>query len=115
MFDVSVGLTAMDVSLCGPFSSQSVLTFAAAEVAVVQMAVPVFTFGPFDQTVPDTGAGASITLCVASIGSGLSSADATAAAPKANSATTATSRGIRVNQRLLSSGLLFTAFPLLAI
>jgi hypothetical protein len=38
MLSVSVGLTAIDVSLCGPFSSQSVLTLAAADVAVVQIA-----------------------------------------------------------------------------
>jgi hypothetical protein len=46
MLSVSVGLTAMDVSLCGPFYSQSVLTFAAVDGAVEQMGVRVFTFGP---------------------------------------------------------------------
>ena len=56
----SVGLTAIDVSLCGPtdFVSQSVLTFAAADVVVEQNGVPILTVGPEPQTAVAIGAGA---------------------------------------------------------
>src|SRR5262249_61117877 len=77
MFGGLVGLIAIEVSLCGPTdgSVQSVLTFDALDVAVVQMAVPVLTAGAVPKTAPVTGAGAFITL-VKSIGCGLSSAAA---------------------------------------
>ena len=61
-----VGLTAIDVSLCGPTDvvSQSVFALAVVCVAVVQIAVPVFTAGPDPNVALGTGAGASIGLCV---------------------------------------------------
>src|SRR5690242_5120372 len=76
MFCGFVGLTAIDVSLCGPADvvSQSVLALAASCAAVVQIAVPVLTAGAVPNTAPGTGAGASVTLCVKSTGCGSSSA-----------------------------------------
>ena len=76
MFCGFVGLTAIDVSLCGPADvvSQSVLTLAVTCAAVVQIAVPVLTAGPEPNTAPATGAGASTTLCVKSTGCGSSPA-----------------------------------------
>src|SRR6266704_3044105 len=70
MFCEFTGLTAIDVSLCGPADvvSQSVLTLAASCAAVVQIAVPVLTAGAVPNTAPGTGAGASTTLCVKSTG-----------------------------------------------
>ena len=72
MFCGFAGLTAMDVSLCGPADavSQSVLALAATCVAVVQIAVPVLTAGAVPNTAPGTGAGASTALCVKSTGCG---------------------------------------------
>ena len=69
---------AIAVSLCGPTdaSVQSVLAFGVVWVAVVQMAVPVFTDGAVPNTAPSTGAGAPVTLCAKSIGCGLVSAAA---------------------------------------
>src|SRR4029077_12350435 len=74
MLLASVGLTAIEVSLCGPTDdvSQSVLTFAVSCVAVVQIAVPVLTAGPVPNTAPGTGAAASLMLWVKSTGSTLS-------------------------------------------
>src|SRR6266700_7184463 len=88
MFIGLAGLTAIEVSLCGPTdgSVQSVLTLAAVEVAVVQMAVPVLTDGAVPNTAPGTGAGAFTTLCVKSRGCGLSSAAAASVCPSATAA-----------------------------
>src|SRR5438093_31846 len=74
MLLASVGLTAIEVSLCGPTDdvSQSVLTLGVSCVAVVQIAVPVFTAGAVPYTAPETGAGASFTLWVKSMGCVLS-------------------------------------------
>src|SRR6266436_4303764 len=100
MFCVFVGLTAIEVSLCGPFVSQSVLTFVVLCVGVVQIAVPVATFGPFAHWVSATGAGASETLWVMSIGCGLSSESATAVPrPSATTETTTAVAGSRLNRR----------------
>src|SRR5262249_21686878 len=90
MFGGLVGLIAIEVSLCGPTdgSVQSVLTFDALDVAVVQMAVPVLTAGAVPKTAPVTGAGAFITL-VKSTGCGLSSAAAASGWPTANAETAA--------------------------
>src|SRR4051794_29259427 len=97
MFEVLVGLTAIDVSLCGPTEdvSQSVLAFGPDWVAVVQIAVPVLTAGPDPNTALGTGAGALIALWVKSTGCGPSSPRATSAnAPnaitRASAVTTAT-------------------------
>ena len=70
MLSGSVGLTAIDVSLCGPTDvvSQSVFAFAPVCFAVVQIAVPVFTGGAVPKTADVTGAGASVTLWAKSIG-----------------------------------------------
>src|SRR5437879_272609 len=85
MFRVLVGLTAIDVSLCGPaVGAQSVLTFAALDVVVEQIAVPVLTAGPVPTTAPATGAGASKALCGRSTGCGSSSAAAIAVPRMAN-------------------------------
>src|SRR4051794_4528975 len=89
MLSESAGLTAIDVSLCGPtVGAQSVLTFAAPDVVVEQIAVPVLTAGPEPYTAPATGAGASNTLCVKSTGCGSSPA-AAIAVPKTANATSA--------------------------
>src|SRR5260370_2454162 len=92
-----VGLTAIDVSLCGPTVavSQSVLTFAVVWVGVVQIAVPVVTVGPDPNPPPGAGAGALIALCVKSTGCGSPSANATATpAPSMQAATMkSTARG----------------------
>src|SRR5215472_238233 len=90
MFRGLVGLTAIEVSLCGPTdgSVQSVLTFDALDVAVVQIAVPVLTAGAVPKTAPVTGAGAFITF-VKSTGCGLSSAPAANGWPTANAETAA--------------------------
>src|SRR5829696_1733310 len=87
-----VGFTAIDVSLCGTFRSQSVLTLAAAEVAVVQIAVPVLVCpAGLPYTPPVTGAGASTPLWVTSIGWMNSSSSAEAGAARRNgTASTAT-------------------------
>src|SRR5690349_11397445 len=63
-----VGFTAIDVSLCGTFRSQDVLTFAAELGAVAQIGVPILGPGLLPKTADVTGAGASRTLCVKSIG-----------------------------------------------
>src|SRR3954454_6774815 len=85
MFRGLVGLTAIEVSLCGLFTSQSVLTFGVACVGVVQIAVPVLVAGAPPKTAPATGAGASVALWVKSTGCGSSSAVAgNAAAPTAS-------------------------------
>src|SRR3954454_9413405 len=68
MFAGSVGFTAIDVSLCGPFVLQSVFTLAALVVAVVQIAVPVLTCGPVPKTAPGIGAWGSRVLWVKSTG-----------------------------------------------
>src|SRR5258708_33375597 len=98
MFSLLVGLTGMEVSLCGLLApSQSVLTFAPVCVGVVQIAVPVLTAGPVPNTAPVTGAGASLTLCVKLIGCGLSSPSAAATlAPSASAAATSTMLATRV-------------------
>src|SRR5262249_54042323 len=71
MLFVSVGLTAIDVSLCGPaVGEQSVLRSAAGEVVGVQIAVPGLVFGPVPNTALVTGAGASTTLWVKLTGCG---------------------------------------------
>src|SRR3954452_11467180 len=70
MFAGSVGFTAIDVSLCGPLVSQSVFTLAALVVAVVQIAVPVLTWGPVPNTAPAIGAWVSRMLWVKSTGCG---------------------------------------------
>src|SRR5690242_3980180 len=67
-----VGLTAMDVSLCGRLCSQAVLTLAAIDVAVVQIGVPILAPGLEPKTALVTGAGASTPLWANSIGCGLS-------------------------------------------
>src|SRR3954467_506323 len=84
-----VGLTAIDVSLCGPTEvvSQSVFAFGVACVAVVQIAVPVFTAGPDPNTALGTGAGALIALCVKSTGCGSSPPNATTLSTSAAPAT----------------------------
>jgi hypothetical protein len=85
-----VGFTAIDVSLCGTLCSQSVLTLAAVEVVVEQIGVPIFAPGLEPKTALVTGAGASMTLCVKSIGCALSSAEATPAPMPTTSAAQAT-------------------------
>src|SRR6266446_1861579 len=89
MFFTFVGLTAIDVSLCGPVDvvSQSVFAFAVACVAVVQIAVPVFTAGPEPNTALGTGAGALIALWVKSTGCGSLSPNATTLTTSAAPAT----------------------------
>src|SRR5689334_18794097 len=85
MFWGLVGLTAIDVSLCGTFRSQSVLTFAAVVVAVVQMAVPVFVWpGELPNTALVTGAGALTALWTKSTGWTFSPASAPALATPRN-------------------------------
>src|SRR6266567_6955963 len=88
MFIGLVGLTAIEVSLCGPTDSsvQSVLTLAAVEVEVVQIAVPVLTGGEDPNTPPATGAGAFTTLCVKSRGCWLPSAATPSVCPSATAA-----------------------------
>src|SRR5215212_10107771 len=84
-----VGFTAIDVSLCGTFRSQSVLTLAAAEVAVVQIAVPGLVCpAGLPYTPPVTGAGASTPLWVTSIGWMISSSSAEAGADQMNGTAT---------------------------
>src|SRR5262245_43970588 len=69
MFCALFGLTAIEVSLCGPAKpSQSVLALAPLWVGVEQIASPRFTVGPLPNTEPATGAGASVALCVKSTG-----------------------------------------------
>src|ERR1700751_2188853 len=88
-----VGLTAIDVSLCGPTDvvSQSVFAFGVSCCAVVQIAVPVFTAGPDPKVEFGTGAGALSALCEKSTGCGSLSPNAatlaTSAAPTTTSAT----------------------------
>jgi hypothetical protein len=90
MFSGFVGLTAIDVSLCGFTPSQSVLTFAVVCVGVVQIAVPAFVGGAVPKTAPVTGAGASLTLCTNSIGCSPSpSSPLAAATPTASAAPSA--------------------------
>src|SRR5215207_1396690 len=88
-----VGFTAIDVSLCGTFRSQSVLTLLAVEVAVVQIAVPDLVCpAGLPYIPPVTGAGASTPLCVTSMGwmiSPSSSAHAGATQRNGTAATTA--------------------------
>src|SRR5690349_15556292 len=81
-----VGLTAIDVSLCGPTDlvSQSVLTFASAAGVDEQNGVPILTVGPEPLTAVAIGAGESTPLCVKSIGCGSSSAAAIAVPRMAN-------------------------------
>ena len=62
MLSSLVGLIAIDVSLLGPFFSQSVSTFALVWNGVVQMRSPGWSAGPLPNTAPATGAGASSTL-----------------------------------------------------
>src|SRR3954465_3899519 len=78
VFDPFLGLTAIDVSLCGLLPSQSVTTLAAFDVAVVQIARPTWTFGPFENTVAVTGAGAWVALWTKSIGGLIPSSGAVA-------------------------------------
>src|SRR5215470_14064776 len=91
MFRGLVGLTAIEVSLCGPTdgSVQSVLTFDALDVAVVQIAVPVLTAGAVPKTASVTGAGAFITF-VKLTGCGLSSPATATGWPTAKAETAAT-------------------------
>src|SRR5712691_3958772 len=91
MFSTLVGLTAIEVSLCGPSddSVQSVLTLTPVDGAVVQMAVPVLTDGVVPNTASVTGAGAPHTLCAKSSGCGLSSAATTSVWPTVIAPTTA--------------------------
>src|SRR5262245_64426648 len=98
----SVGFTAMDVSLCGPSCSQSVLTFAAVDVFVWQIGVPSFAPGLVPKTALVTGAGASTTLCTKSIGWGAPSSAAaeTAATNEAASAVDATTASDRTPRRM---------------
>src|SRR2546428_408501 len=82
-FCAFAGLTAIEVSLCGPIPcpfapSQSVLTLAPVCVAVVQIAVPALADGDVPKTALVTGAGAFKTLCAKSTGCWLSSASAVA-------------------------------------
>src|SRR5436190_10485249 len=90
MFNGFVGLTAIDVSLCGWFRSQSVFTFAppaTVDTGVVeQNGTPCVPFPPWPNTADVTGAGASRMLCVKSTGCGSSSAVA-AATPRHSVAT----------------------------
>src|SRR5690348_389649 len=108
MLLVSVGLTAIEVSLCGPIAcpalepSQSVLTFAAVDVAVVQIAVPVFTAGPVPNTAPATGAGASLTLWTNFTGCGSPSPSATPAPiPTVITAAAVTITAVRARDKTL--------------
>src|SRR5262249_52815877 len=112
----SVGLTAIDVSLCGPpkvvvWPSQSVLKFGPDCGPVVQIAVPVFVDGDCPKTAPATGAGASLTLWLKSTGCGSSSPSAVATPTASASAARAARanpplRGTRWSLiRLLSSAL----------
>jgi hypothetical protein len=85
-----VGLTAIEVSLCR-LGSQSVLTLAAVEVGVVQIAVPdVVCPFPLPNTPPVTGAGASTALCVKSTGWVSSPPSAAAGAEKSSGIVVAT-------------------------
>src|SRR5919197_3067481 len=96
-----VGFTAIDVSLCGPSCSQSVLTFAAVDVVVWQIRVPIFAPGLVPKTAPETGAGASTTMCTKSIGWGSPSSAAAgkAARNEAASAADATTASDRTPRR----------------
>src|SRR4029077_4479597 len=94
MFIELVGLTAIEVSLCGPTDpwAQSVLTFSfvgSTAVVVVQNAVPVLTFGAVPNCADVSGAGAPITLCEKLIGCGLVSAAAASDWPTTIAATAA--------------------------
>src|SRR4051812_5493291 len=83
-----VGFTAIDVSLCGVFSSQEVLTLAAFDVAVVQIGTPLRTPpGGLPNPAVVTGAAATTPLCVKSIGCVRSSSSALAAGAARNEAT----------------------------
>src|SRR6266581_8612524 len=92
MFRGLVGLTAIEVSLCGPFegSAQSVLALAPVCLVVVQIAVPVFTGGLVPNTPSGTGAGAPRTLWLLSTGCGSSPATPASGWPRAT--TTAQAR-----------------------
>src|SRR5262245_31368906 len=106
-----VGLTAMDVSLCGPaVGAQSVLTFGATDGAVVQMAVPVFTGGELPNTALVTGAGASVTLCVKLIGCG--SPPSSPAAVVAPTASPVSAKMQTAGARRRSQGVESMPFPL---
>jgi hypothetical protein len=101
MFWVFVGLTAIDVSLCGPMPSQSVFTFADVCVGVVQIAVPVFVAGAVPKTALVTGAGASLTLWTNSMGSSPSpspSSPRAVAAPSASARPSADTSSTIVSQ-----------------
>src|SRR6185437_7840296 len=117
MFSWFAGLTAIDVSLCGPADavSQSVLALAVSCAAVVQIAVPVLTAGPVPNTAPATGAGASTTLCVKSTGCGSSPAAWASAGLKASididTATTSTPRTALITPSYLPPGRTFGAPP----
>src|SRR6266516_2286841 len=68
-FWVFVGLTAIDVSLCGPaVGAQSVLALAPVWIGVVQIFWPGLRELSEPKTAPATGAGASTTLWVKSTG-----------------------------------------------
>src|SRR5438309_8617421 len=76
MFIPSAGLTAIDVSLWGPLlgCAQSVFTFAASEVVVVQSAIPCLPEGARPNWLPGSGLGAFSAFLELSNGRGLSSA-----------------------------------------
>src|SRR5690349_18028774 len=108
MLSWSVGLTAIDVSLCGLFASQLVLTLAAVDVAVVHSALPFFVAGPLPKTECVTGAGASTTLWTKSTGwliPSPSSAETTAGTASASTATAAARRN-RIGDRALMGAFL---------
>src|SRR5437868_2210793 len=79
MLNGLVGLTAIDVSLCGATASQSVDTFAAVDVEVEQIGFGGFlnAASPGAPSAPSTRATKlSNARCVVAVGSGLSSARA---------------------------------------
>src|SRR6266508_4494478 len=120
---IAVGLTAIDVSLCGfviPFdavASQSVFTFGASCVGVVQIATPVLNAGPLPKTPPVTGASASKLLCVKSIGCGSSSATARPmpTASETTAATTIAGNSRRAGLRRTPSFLRMSAPPQISV
>jgi hypothetical protein len=85
-----------------PVGSQSVFTFAAADVGVVQIATPGLVVpGGLPNTALETGAGASTTLCELSTGCRRSplSADAALAPRNGTAATTAATTASRAGSR----------------
>src|SRR3954454_13808560 len=91
------GFTAIDVSLSGTLCSQSVLTFAALDVVVVQMGVPILGRALLPNTAVVTGAGASTPLWVKSIGWARSPSSPASAGPAARNETARNAEATRAS------------------